>query len=107
MNIHPLWYICITLRLIMSVIITKFKRMNFILLIIAIGFLYQSIFSSNNEIQFEKVFWHETRIIHSFLYLCAFISMYNNIKIKNYNLTSLILVCDVIVSISFRHIYNL
>ena len=108
MNIHPLWFFCIILRLSMSYVSTKLNnKASFILLIISLGFLYQSTFGSNNEIQVRKVFWHETRSIHSFLYFCAFISMYYKLKYKNYELSGLFLLCDVIVSVSFRVIYDL
>ena len=67
-KIHPLWYICITLRLIISVIplvynyfvkngknsykINKLAVLNkYIILLMGLGFLYKSIFGSNNEKQ--------------------------------------------------------
>lgn len=97
--IHPLWCICIVVRLLLVFSILKYtqyyKYLKLIVLAIGLGFLYKSLTGSNNEIQFSKVFWHKTRIIHSLLYLLAF-SMFKPIN------TAIILMCDIIFSILYR-----
>ena len=74
MNIHPLWYLCILIRLSLLLIIryiVKIKKnkntryiLSSILLLFGIGFMYKGITGSNNEKQINKVFWHETRYVH-------------------------------------------
>uniref|UniRef100_A0A6C0LY46 Uncharacterized protein n=1 Tax=viral metagenome TaxID=1070528 RepID=A0A6C0LY46_9ZZZZ len=113
-KIHPLWYICITLRLIISFIpllynyffvknsknsyrMSKLIVLNkYIILLIGLGFLYKSLFGSNNEFQIKKVFWHNTRIIHAILYLIAALNFHN------YKFSSFILLSDVLFSIFYR-----
>ena len=112
-KIHPFWYICITLRLIISVVplvynyfvknsknsykINKLAVLNkYIILLMGLGFLYKSIFGSNNEIQVKKVFWHDARIFHSILYLIAAFNFHN------YKLSSFLLFSDVLFSIFYR-----
>ena len=91
-NIHPLWIICIIVR-IGLIFLTRylFKNNNIlsklILLIIAIGFIYQSLYGSNNEIQVAKVFWHEARFFHGILYLVSLTYLIKN----NLNMSSFIL----------------
>jgi len=112
-KIHPLWYICIFVRLIISSLpliynhlsettnkntsINKIALINkYIIFIIGLGFLYKSIFGSNNEIQFRKVFWHQTRIIHSILFITA------GIYFNNYKLSASLLFISVLFSIIYR-----
>ena len=112
-KIHILWYICLILRLFISLlpliykyflerknknnIIYKISLINkYILLFIGLGFLYKSIFGSNDEIQFEKVFWHKTRMVHSLLFIIAAINF------QNYKLSSFLLFSDVLFSIIYR-----
>ena len=71
MKIHPLWFFCILIRLILVYVIQYIEVIPYLnkyfvclLLLIGIGFLYKGFTGSNNEIQLSKVFWHETRYIH-------------------------------------------
>ena len=112
-GIHPLWYICIFIRLIISVLPLIYKHLSettnkntaidnislinkYILLIVGLGFLYKAIFGSNNETQIRKIFWHQTRIIHSILFIAA--GLYFN----NYKLSSALLFASVLFSIAYR-----
>jgi hypothetical protein len=109
MKIHPLWYVCISTRLLLILGIIYFynKRQNskpikiiscLILLLIGLGFIKNAITGSNNEIQISKVFWHETRYVHGLLYITASIYLYND----NIRIASLLLALDLIFSISYR-----
>ena len=99
--IHPLWYLCIFIRLLMAFSLLKYyKYLKFLILIIGIGFGYKALTGSNNEIQFAKVFWHRTRIIHSFLFLLAF-------SLSNIKYSTLVLLFDVIFSIIYRISYEI
>lgn len=101
--IHPLWYLCIFTRFFLTFNLAnypnKYKIIKFIILIIGIGFGYKAFTGSNDEIQIAKVFWHKTRIIHSFLFLLAF-------SMPNLKLSSIVLLFDIMFSIIYR-IYNL
>jgi hypothetical protein len=109
MKIHPLWYICIITRICLIFVLrylhNKKKNKIYILipLTIGLGFLYKHIFGSNNEIQFKKVFWHETRLIHSILYITSVYFFYND----NIKKGSLILVLDIIFSVLYRFITDI
>ena len=109
MNIHPLWYVCITVRF--SIIfaikffINLFKNkkivrylLSSILLIMGLGFTYNGYFGSNNEIQINKVFWHETRYLHGMLYIIASLYLFN----RNLKMNSLVLMIDLIFSFLYR-----
>ena len=107
MNIHPLWFFCIFIRILLIVsVYYSFKQQKFttffklLLSIIGVGFLYKTLFGSNNEIQIEKVFWHETRLVHSILYLLAAYYLFNNYI----NITLLLLSLDLVFSICYRFI---
>ena len=117
MNIHPLWFLCIFVRLSIIGVIWYFnKYTNFesnikkiikvisviFLLSIGIGFLNKALTGSNNEIQIAKVFWHETRYVHSGIYLLSAMYLLNN----NVNICLLLLLLDVIFSILYRFIFN-
>jgi len=95
MNIHPLWFLCITIRLLYSQYIFESIWIRLILLIIGIGFFYKYVTGSNMEYQISKVFWHETRIIHSIVYISAFV-------IKDIKIVKMLLFSDVIFSILYR-----
>ena len=107
-GIHPLWYICIFIRLIISVLPLIYNHLSqktnkkyslinkYIILIVGFGFLYKSIFGSNNETQIRKIFWHQTRIVHSILFITA--GLYFN----NYKLSSSLLFASVLFSIIYR-----
>ena len=110
MNIHPLWFICLSIRLIIIYILwylnkidSKYnkviKYISFIfLLIIGIGFINKGMHGSNNEIQINKVFWHETRYVHGAIYILASFYLLND----NLSITLLLLLLDVIFSILYR-----
>ena len=97
--IHPLWFVCIIVRIFLAlslIIYSKYSRyIKLIILVIGIGFAYKGITGSNNEIQFTNVFWHKTRLIHSFLFILA----YSITSLKN---SALVLIGDVVFSIMYR-----
>ena len=97
--IHPLWYLCIVVRLFLAFSLykyTKYSRyIKFIILVIGLGFFYKALTGSNDETQIEKVFWHNTRWIHSLFYLLS----YSMPSIEN---STRFLVCDVVFSIIYR-----
>ena len=113
-GVHPLWYICIFIRLIIALLpiiyyylskmtnkIRTLKKVSFIskyiILIMGIGFLYKAIFGSNSESQVRKIFWHKTRIVHSILFIIAGLYFDNN-----YKLSSSLLFISVLFSIVYR-----
>lgn len=108
MVIHPLWYVCLSVRvaLIFGVrylhFIKQKKVAAIILTLIGLGFIYQAINGSNNEIQINKVFWHETRITHGLLYLLSVYYLLNN----NIDMNSIILGLDVLFSIIYRFYFQ-
>lgn len=99
-KIHPLWLVCVITRLAISFYIGKSpKNISLIVLsVIGSGFIYKFITGSNNETQLAKVFWHDTRLIHGVLYLLAVYYLY----INNINLTSKILLLDLVFSFIYR-----
>ena len=108
-TIHPLWYICITVRLFISIIPLLYKQftkkswkyatiIKCLLLIIGLGFGWKAIFGSNNETQIAKVFWHNTRFIHSILFISS------AILFDNYYVSSLLLFSSVFFSICYRFV---
>lgn len=106
MVINPLWYLCISLRVLSILLLNKFKNykkiITSILLLISLGFIYQSIYSSNETFQISKVFWHDARIIHGIIYLLATYYFYiNDIK-----MTTILLITDIVFSIIYRIIKN-
>lgn len=110
MNIHPLWFICLSIRLIIIYILWHLNKIDskynkvikyislIFLLIIGIGFINKGIHGSNNEIQINKVFWHETRYVHGAIYILASLYLLND----NISITLLLLLLDVIFSILYR-----
>mgnify|MGYP001346584245 CR=1 FL=1 len=110
MNIHPLWYVCITVRfsIIFAIkyLVNIFKSKKFvryllscILLTMGLGFTYNGYTGSNNKSGFiSKVFWHETRYLHGILHIFASLYLFNN----NLKMNSLILMIDLIFSFLFR-----
>jgi len=109
MNIHPLWTVCIFVRLLLLFIIRysyKNKQIKyiflFILLAMGLGFIYKFIVGSNNEIQLNKVFWHDSRLLHGILYITATYYLYVN----NINLNSITLSIDIIFSFLYRFLLN-
>ena len=104
-NIHPLWIICLVVRSIYIIGLNKafesknYKLVgNFLLFVIGIGFLYKYFTGSNDEIQVNKVFWHNTRLLHGVLYLLAAYYYFNN----NIRVASNVLVIDIIFSLIYR-----
>jgi len=114
MNIHPLWYLCLTIRLLILLLLwvlnksnTKHKKLikiiNIIfLLTIGCGFIYKGYTGSNNEKQIAKVFWHNTRYVHGILYILSSLYLLND----NLNIALLLLLLDVIFSILYRILFN-
>jgi hypothetical protein len=116
MNIHPLWFVCLAVRISMIYAIwylnkssRYFKNKNItnkvittVLLIIGLGFIRQGYFGSNNEVQVAKVFWHETRYVHGVIYLLS--ALY--LLIGNLNMCLLLLGFDVVFSIMYRVVFN-
>ena len=107
MNIHPLWFICILVRIsiiiLFKYIFIKNNKLikNLIILFllsIGLGFIRKGYFGSNNEIQIRKVFWHDSRYIHGILYILSSIYLYNN----NINISIILLILDIIFSILYR-----
>jgi hypothetical protein len=112
MNIHPLWYVCITVRLSMVYAVyfllrneSKIKNKKLIkniittiFLIFGLGFIRKGILAHNNEYQIAKVFWQETRYVHGALFLLAGIYL----LLDNLNMCLLVLGLDVVFSILYR-----
>ena len=112
-GIHPVWYICIFIRLIIALLplvyyyvskktnkdaaLDKISLINkYIILIMGLGFLYKAIFGSNNESQVRKIFWHQTRIVHAILFITA------GLYFDNYKLSSSLLFISILFSIVYR-----
>ena len=97
--INRLWYLCISVRLFIIFCLLKYpeysKYFKNIILIIGLGFGYKALTGSNNEIQIAKVFWHETRFIHSFFFILAYL-------IPSLKISSFVLMLDIIFSIIYR-----
>lgn len=111
MNIHPLWLICILVRISIIILVKYIYIKNnkliknlliLFLLSIGLGFIRKGYFGSNNEIQIRKVFWHDSRYIHGVLYILSSIYLYNN----NINISIILLILDIIFSILYRLITN-
>ena len=108
MVIHPFWYICLSVRIILILIIryldqNKYKKLAiFTLSLMGLGFIYQALFSDNKEIQFNKVFWHDTRVLHGLLYLTSVYYLFKN----NIEMNSLVLSLDVIFSVLYRFYFK-
>lgn len=105
MKINPLWSICLIVRILIIILIriyytnSIFKILSVLgLLVIGLGFTYKSLTGSNNEKQFSKVFWHETRGLHGFFYLLAAYYLY----INNINMNTLVLSLDICLSLLYR-----
>lgn len=102
MNIHPLWFICLTIRSLLIYSIYKFRNLKYPFLIltsvIGLGFLYKSITGSNNETQINKVFWHSTRSTHAILFLLSSFCLFKN----NYKMINILLCIDITFSVLYR-----
>jgi hypothetical protein len=104
-QIHPLWYVCLLTRFSMATIVYLFGSktpfhtiFSVILGLMGAGFLYKSLFGSNNETQVAKVFWHNTRIIHAALYILAAWFAYQ----QQNKLSALLIGLDIIFSVLYR-----
>ncbi len=94
--IHPLWYFCICIRLLLTLNLKKYYKLSkYIILTISCGFAYKALTGSNNETQIAQVFWHNVRFIHSILFFLAYLQ-------STPRSTTLILICDIIFSIIYR-----
>jgi hypothetical protein len=112
MKINPLWWICLFVRISLIFIIrylfNNFKNTTIyylfviILFVIGTGFIYKGIYGSNNEIQFSKVFWHDSRIVHGVIYLLSVYYLVNG----NINMNSILLFIDIVFSITYRFVMN-
>ena len=105
---HPLWFVCLFVRVSIIFIIrylyyykkNKLYKVipSIILLIMGLGFIYKSITGSNKEIQVKKVFWHEARLLHGIFYILASYYLY----IDNLNMTTILLINDLLFSFTYR-----
>ena len=110
MNIHILWYLCLLIRITLIYFIKYIYNnhnkyifiIQIILLSIGLGFMYKGYFGSNNEIQIDKVFWHNARYIHGFFYLLAVYYL----SIDKLDVFTYLLKADIIFSIAYRLIFN-
>jgi hypothetical protein len=97
--IHPLWYLCISIRLFLTFSLLQYpkysKYFKFIILVIGLGFGYKALTGSNDEMQISNVFWHKTRFIHSFFFLLSYL-------IPNLKISTFVLMSDIIFSIMYR-----
>lgn len=102
-KIHPLWLICIIVRISIIFIIRNSNKkyhdyLAGILFLMGTGFIYKGITGSNMEKQIAKVFWHETRYLHGLLYLLSAYFVF----IKNIKMASLTLLLDIVFSLMYR-----
>ena len=105
---HPLWFVCLFVRVSIIFIIrylyyykkNKLYKVipSIILLIMGLGFIYKSITGSNKEIQIKKIFWHETRLLHGIFYILASYYLYTD----NLNMTTILLINDLLFSLTYR-----
>ena len=105
---HPLWFVCLCVRVSIIFIIrylyyykkNKLYKVipSIILLVMGLGFIYKSITGSNKEIQVKKVFWHEARVLHGIFYILASYYLY----IDNLNMTTILLINDLLFSLTYR-----
>jgi len=113
MNINPLWFICLAARISLILAIyylnkntqnKKYIKIATLIIIFSIGFgfMRKALTGSNNEIQIAKVFWHETRYVHSILYILSGLYLLDN----NLNMCVLLLLIDVIFSVLYRVLFN-
>ena len=100
---HPLWAICLLVRAIL-IFVTRytapFARIITATYIgaIAVGFLYKAVTGSNNEVQVEKVFWHDSRLLHACMF--ALSSIY--ILRGDPAMAAFVLIVDVLASVAYR-----
>jgi hypothetical protein len=102
-KIHPLWLLCILVRIFIIIIIRNFNKKYYnylagILFLMGSGFIFKGFSGSNMEKQVAKVFWHETRYLHGLLYVLSAYFVF----IKNIKMASLVLLLDIIFSLMYR-----
>ena len=108
MVIHSYWFICLLVRIALIFLVrylykNKQKNLAYLILgLMGLGFIYQYFYSSNKEIQFNKVFWHETRIIHGLLYLISVYYLFDN----NLEMNSIVLSLDIVFSLIYRFYFK-
>lgn len=110
MKIHPLWFLCLAIRLLLALLIKTYGNQNYtirviflsLLLFIGVPFILKGYYGSNKEYQIAKVFWHETRYTHGILYLLSAFYLYH----KNPVFASVFVFTDVAFSILYRIICN-
>ena len=112
MNINPFWGLCILIRIFLIFMIRYiyenfkesilYKLIILILFLMGSGFLYKGYFGSNNETQIAKVFWHDARYLHGLLYLLSCYYLLTN----NINMNTIILITDLLFSLTYRIVKN-
>lgn len=107
MKINLLWIVCVITRIIIIISTRLFYNnyknlISLVLLLLGISFIFNGYFGSNNEIQFSRVFWHETRYLHGVLYVLSSFYLYK----KNINMNSLVLSLDLIFSFMYRFVLD-
>lgn len=107
MKIHPLWLVCLLTRFFLLVIagyVAKKQTNNVklffsvILYSIGIGFFIKSLSGKKKEVQISKVFWQDTRLVHSMLYILSGYYLY----IGNYVICMILLGLDILFSVIYR-----
>lgn len=111
MQINPLWYVCLLTRVLISGFIyfsTFFQSKivdnisSIVLLSMGLGFIYKSLYGSNEEFQVSKVFWHNARPVHGMLYILAGLYLY----FGEHEISSILVFVDILFSILYRFITN-
>lgn len=83
-QVHPLWLVCICVRVAIGVFISKewhgatYHLITLALAIVAAGFVYQYMTSdpSRPEYQIDKVWWNADRPVHAGFFAMAAIAHY-------------------------------
>ena len=107
MVIHPYWFICLLVRIALIFLVrylykNKHKNLAYLILGLMVWDLYISFFSSNKDTQFNKVFWHDTRITHGILYLISVYYLFEN----NIEMNSVVLSLDIVFSLIYRFYFK-
>ena len=67
---HPLWYVCILVRLLLAVLASVYPEslaLRLVFGVMALGFTWRAVSGSNSETQVRRVFWHSVRWVHAVL----------------------------------------
>ena len=103
---HPLWSLCLLVRVILISLTLYTGHLSTTWRIVlgsslgamGVGFLYKSVTGSNNEVQVEKVFWHDSRAVHGVLFgLSAMYTFRDQPRLAGWVLT-----VDVVASVMYR-----